>query len=76
MGSGNEHGADQYMVARWSVGGLRAYLWLEGGLLSAVVAALGAQVVSVGIAALLEKRKKERPSTLPFPFEQRLQSHR
>jgi len=42
--------ADQYILARWSFEGLRVYLWLEAGLLTAVVAALGVHVVSTGLA--------------------------
>ena len=42
--------ADQYVLARWSFGGLRVYLWLEGALLVGVVAALGVHVLSTGFA--------------------------
>ena len=42
--------ADQYVLARWSFGGLRAYLWLEGGVFAAVVAALGIHIASSGLA--------------------------
>jgi len=45
-----ESAADQFVLARWSLGGMRAYLWLEGGVLAAVVAALGVHVVSGGLA--------------------------
>jgi hypothetical protein len=48
--------ADQFILARWSVGGLRIYLWLEGGLLAAVVAALGVHVVSVGFAITRQRQ--------------------
>jgi hypothetical protein len=41
--------ADQYVVARWGFPGLRIYLWLEGALLSAIVAAVGAHVISAGL---------------------------
>jgi len=40
--------ADGYVVARWSMEGLRIYLWLEGGLLAAIVATLGGHIISVG----------------------------
>lgn len=42
--------ADRFVLARWSFAGLRAYLWLEALVLVAIVAALGAHVVSVGLA--------------------------
>jgi hypothetical protein len=42
--------ADQYILARWSFEGLRIYLWLEAGVLVAIVAALGFHVVSTGLA--------------------------
>jgi hypothetical protein len=42
--------ADQYVLARWSWEGLRAYLWLEAALLAGVVAALGVYVISTGFA--------------------------
>jgi hypothetical protein len=45
-----ESAADRYVLALWSVGGLRAYLWLEGGLLAGIVAALGVHVVASGLA--------------------------
>jgi hypothetical protein len=45
-----ESAADQFVLARWSWNGLRAYLWLEGGVLAGVVAALGLHVVSGGFA--------------------------
>jgi hypothetical protein len=45
-----ESAAAQYVLARWSVEGLRIYLWLEGGLLAGIVAALGMHVVSTGLA--------------------------
>jgi hypothetical protein len=45
-----ESAADQFVLARWSLSGLRAYLWLEGGVLAGVVAALGLHVVSGGFA--------------------------
>ena len=45
-----ESAAAQYVLTRWSVEGLRVYLWLEGGLLVGIVAALGAHVVSTGLA--------------------------
>jgi hypothetical protein len=41
--------ADQFVLARWSVEGLRAYLWLEGGLLAGFVSALGVHVISNGL---------------------------
>ena len=40
--------ADQFVLARWSFPGLRIYLWLEGTVLTAIVAALGAHVISTG----------------------------
>ena len=42
--------ADQFILARWSFEGLRVYLWLEAGVLVAVVAALGFHVLSTGFA--------------------------
>lgn len=42
--------ADQYVLARWSFGGLRVYLWLEGAVLAGVVAALGMHVLSTGFS--------------------------
>jgi hypothetical protein len=45
-----ESAADQFVLARWSLSGLRDYLWLEGGVLAGVVAALGLHVVSGGFA--------------------------
>jgi hypothetical protein len=45
-----ESAADAYVLARWSVEGLRVYLWLEAGLLAAIVAALGIHVVASGFA--------------------------
>lgn len=42
--------ADQYVVARWGFPGLRIYLWLEGALLAAIVAAVGAHVISAGLS--------------------------
>jgi hypothetical protein len=45
-----ESAADQFVLARWSLNGLRAYLWLKGGLLAGVVAAIGVHVVSGGFA--------------------------
>src|SRR6266550_2196544 len=41
--------ADQYLVARWGFPGLRVYLWLEGFVLSAIVAVVGAHVISTGL---------------------------
>jgi hypothetical protein len=42
--------ADQYILARWSFEGLRAYLWLEAGVFVAIVIALGLHVISTGFA--------------------------
>ena len=42
--------ADQFVVARWSIGALRIYLWLEGGVLAAVVTAVGVHVITVGLS--------------------------
>ena len=42
--------ADQYVLSRWSFDGLRIYLWLEGGVFAALVAAFGAHIVSTGFA--------------------------
>ena len=42
--------ADQYLLSRWSFAGLRVYLWLEGGVFAALVAVLGAHIVSTGFA--------------------------
>lgn len=44
--------ADQFVLARWSFDGLRVYLWLEGGLLITIVAALGFHIVSVGFSVV------------------------
>jgi hypothetical protein len=45
-----ESAADQFLLARGSLNGLRAYLWVKGGLLAALVSALGVHVVSSGFA--------------------------
>jgi hypothetical protein len=45
-----ESAADQFVLARWSLSGLRVYLWLEGGVLAGIVAALGLHVASGGFA--------------------------
>jgi hypothetical protein len=42
--------ADEFIVTRWSFAGLRIYLWLEGGLMAALVAAVGVHVASIGFA--------------------------
>jgi hypothetical protein len=42
--------ADQYILARWSFEGLRAYLWLEAGAFVAIVIVLGLHVISTGFA--------------------------
>ncbi|HEV7388915.1 MAG TPA: hypothetical protein VGN73_09900 [Gemmatimonadaceae bacterium] len=42
--------ADFFVIRRWSFEGLRVYLWLEGLLLTAIVAALGMHVVTTGFA--------------------------
>jgi hypothetical protein len=42
--------ADQYILARWSFAGLRAYLWLEAGVFVVIVIALGVHVISTGYA--------------------------
>lgn len=42
--------ADQYILARWSFEGLRAYLWLEAGVFVAIVIALGLHVIATGLA--------------------------
>lgn len=41
--------ADLFVVTHWSMQGLRAYLWLEGGLLAALVTAVGANTISTGL---------------------------
>jgi hypothetical protein len=41
--------ADQYILARWSFEGLRAYLWLEAGVFVAIVIALGFHVIATGL---------------------------
>lgn len=56
--------ADQFILARWSFNGLRAYLWFEGILLAGVVAALGAHVVSGGFA--ITRRAQSRLFGIPF----------
>jgi hypothetical protein len=45
-----ESAADQFVLTRWSLNGLRAYLWLEGGVLAGIVAVLGLHVASGGFA--------------------------
>ena len=50
MDLSGQSGADQFIVSRWSIGALRIYLWLEGGLLAGVITALGVHVVSVGLS--------------------------
>jgi hypothetical protein len=52
MDTTGQSAADQYVVERWSVAGLRIYLWLEAGLLAGVVAALGVYVVSTGFRVI------------------------
>lgn len=52
--------ADQYVLARWSFEGLRVYLWLEAGVLVAVVAALGAHVISVGFSVTRGGQSRSR----------------
>ena len=42
--------ADQYILARWSFAGLRAYLWLEAGVFVAIVIALGFHVIATGFS--------------------------
>jgi hypothetical protein len=42
--------ADIFVLTRWSLDGLRIYLWLEGGLLITIVAALGIHVVAIGLS--------------------------
>jgi hypothetical protein len=42
--------ADQFILTRWSFAGLRIYLWLEGGLMAAVVAAVGVHAACIGFA--------------------------
>jgi hypothetical protein len=42
--------ADQFVLSRWSFEGLRIYLWVEGGVFAALVAALGAHIVFTGFA--------------------------
>jgi hypothetical protein len=42
--------ADIFLLSRWSFVGLRIYLWLEGGLLITIVAALGIHVVTIGLS--------------------------
>jgi hypothetical protein len=59
-----ESAADQFVLTRWSFNGLRAYLWLEGALLSGVVAALGAHVASSGFA--ITHGAQSRPFGIPF----------
>ncbi len=49
--------ADEFLIARGSLGVLRTYLWLEAGVLVAIVAAVGAHVISGGLAV----RRGERP---------------
>jgi hypothetical protein len=48
MDLSGQSSADGYVIGRWSMEGLRLYLWLEGGLLTAIVATLGAHIISVG----------------------------
>jgi hypothetical protein len=50
MDLSGQSNADMFVLTRWSFDGLRVYLWLEGGLLIAVVAALGIHVVSIGLS--------------------------
>lgn len=44
-----ESAADQFLLARGSINGLRAYLWVKGGLLAAFVAAVGVHVLNGGL---------------------------
>ena len=48
MDLSGQSSADGYVIARWSIEGLRLYLWLEGGLLTAIVITLGVHIISVG----------------------------
>ena len=59
-----ESAAAQFILARWSFNGLRAYLWFEGILLAGVVAALGAHVVSGGFA--ITRGTQSRVFGVPF----------
>jgi hypothetical protein len=60
-----ESNADRFVLTNWSWDGLRIYLWLEGGLLIAVVAALGIHVVSIGLAVV--KGRTARLFGMPSP---------
>jgi len=42
--------ADRFVVAHWSLAGLRVYLWLEGAVLVGLVTALGAHIIFAGLA--------------------------
>lgn len=46
--------ADSFVLSRWSFPGLRAYLWLEGGLLVAIVTTLGTHIISTGLRVTRE----------------------
>jgi hypothetical protein len=41
--------ADRFLLYRWSVDGLRIYLWLEGATVAALVAGFGAHIISGGL---------------------------
>lgn len=60
-----ESNADRFVLTHWSFDGLRIYLWLEGGLLIAVVAALGIHVVSIGLSVV--KGQTARLFGMPSP---------
>lgn len=50
MDLSGQSAADLFVIQRWSFEGLRVYLWLETVLLTAIVAALGAHVITTGFA--------------------------
>ena len=50
MDLSGQSAADLFVIERWSFEGLRIYLWVEAFLLAAIVAGLGAHVVTTGLA--------------------------
>jgi hypothetical protein len=67
-----ESAADQFVLARWSLNGLRAYLWLEGAVLAGLVTALGVHVVAGGLA--LARAGQSRLFGIHLAVHQRVRS--
>jgi hypothetical protein len=61
--------ADSYVMARWGESGLRVYLWVEGGLLAAVVTAVGTHIISGGLG--MARRGSAHLFGIPLPGNRR-----